>query len=251
MLATAAFTVLGVGGLLFVGQALHDELPLRAAAPVASLETSHPRGAEPLRENLSEELLSASTLPTPRPLADVLQSETTTPVLPQFDLQHADRKQLEAHLLQVELGEGRHDEKLALLRGLARSERQDKVEWLAFSVAHLPEVPTAKGDALAVVALGLIADLSERDTVARETLERLAFESENLNVVLRRRSAAFVAERCPAHECTTLRRRLLAEPDRSVVAAALGALDRRADERGVAEWLGDFAEWQRPADGEP
>lgn len=251
MLATAAFTVLGVGGLLFLRQSLDRELPLRAATPVGTLETLQVRGVEPLREDLSEVLLVSAMGSTPRPLAEDNLITTSAPASPQFDLLHADRKQLEEHLLRVELGEGRHAEKLALLRGLARSERQDKVEGLTFAVTNLPEVPTAKGDALAVVALGLLADLSERDANARQALERLAFETQSLHVVLRRRAAAFVAERCPARESDALRRRLLAEPDRSVVAAALEALDHRAEEPGVHEWLGDFAEWRRPTEGEP
>ena len=46
-------------------------------------------------------------------------------------------------------------------------------------------------------------------------------------------------------------RRLLAEEEPSVVAATLDALDARAEEPGVREWLGDFAGWRRPVAGEP
>lgn len=251
VLATAAFTVLGIGGMLLVGQWTRSELPLRAAAPVAS-SMAHPNpSAELSRSDLDAEVLAAAPAAEPERAVETTESATDLKVAPSFAFESADRKALEEQLLSVLLGEGRHDGKLAFLRGLARSERADKVEWLAFAASNLPEVPTAKGESLAVVALGLIADLSERDAVARESLERLAFETETLHVVLRRRAAALTAERCPAHESATLRRRLRDEPDPSVVAAALEALDRRAEEPGVREWIGDFADWRRPVDGEP
>ncbi|MCY3000607.1 MAG: hypothetical protein NTV21_02180 [Planctomycetota bacterium] len=203
------------------------------------------------RSELDSELQAAVVTAGLERVPEATETGTDVKVTPTFAFESADQKALEEQLLGVLLGEGRHDGKLAFLRGLARSERTDKVEWLAFAASNLPEQPTAKGESLAVVALGLIADLSERDAVAREALERLAFETETLNVVLRRRAAALAAEHCPAHESATLRRRLLDEPDPSVVAAALEALDRRAEEPGVREWIGDFAAWRRPVDGEP
>ena len=249
VLATAAFTALGVGVLLLVNASLRPELPLRAAAPAGS-EATVPEGqVEPLRQELRAAFSAA--LPTAEAPTEELDPTLGAPSPGSFDLLGADATSLEQQLLSVGLGEGRHEEKLRLLRELARSARTDKLEWLAFAARHLPEMPTAKGEALGAVALGLIADLSVGDDAARATLDALAFETKELHVVLRRRAAALAAERCPAHESDRVRRRLLAEEEPSVVAATLDALDARAEEPGVREWLGDFAGWRRPVAGEP
>jgi hypothetical protein len=251
VLATAVFTLFGVGGLLFVRTALRTELPLRAAAPEPG---GRGRGAERgqvVREELDASVLVASNpVQTPQP-AELPGRGASEAERAALDIELAERKQLEEHLLEVLLGEGRRDEKVALLVQVARSARADKLEWLTFAAERLPELPTAKGESLGSTAIGLIATLAEQDPSAREALDQLAFERPNLHVVLRREAAALAAERCPARECEQLRRRLLAEADRSVVSAALAALDRRADEPGVREWIDDFQQFQRPVEGEP
>ena len=152
-------------------------------------------------------------------------------------LERAEPGTLDARAASILSGDGPSAEKVALLRALRDTASPATAHWLDATVRSAPNQTGVPAQPLSSFALEQLTELATCDSEARAALGRLAFDSADVALDLRRRSCAGYAASCPANGLSDLSGRLRREQDELVIASALSALESRASEPGVQRVL--------------
>lgn len=230
-----------------------------AAAPVFAERGDDPAGgAVPAARDLAPvPARPGLDAPSERRIEDAAEPEAAPPIDPAHARERdwyaefmresrARRGALEELAEGLLAGDGPRAQKVALLRALLDSGSADALNWLEHAARTVPDGDGARGESVPFAALGLLGKSAPREPAARATLARLAFESPELHVALRRRSASLYAAHCDVGELSELRRRLYRETNGTITGSALAALDSRASEPEVRRWLAEFDDHPRP-----
>jgi len=149
-------------------------------------------------------------------------------------------------------------EKVAWLQALHEQDAAAALPWMEYACG-LDDPASAHGESVAAFALGSLARQGARDAAARDALGRVAFDTELVDVTLRRRAAASFASQADAAQLQTLAQALLREQDESLRAGVVVALEARIDPQSQLA-VDRLLAWLRPAsaaflarrtDGEP
>lgn len=139
-------------------------------------------------------------------------------------------------------------EKVAWLLALHEHDAAAATAWLEFACS-LDDPASAHGESVAAFALGFLERHSARDSASRAALGRVACDSALVDVALRRRAAATFASQADALELQTFAQAMLREPDESLRAGVVVALEARTDAESRLA-VDRMLAWLRPASAE-
>jgi hypothetical protein len=128
-------------------------------------------------------------------------------------------------------------EKVALLRALRDTAVPSTLHWLDVALHASSNAPDARAHLLPNFALEQMTELAVSDARARGSLQRIAFDSTELALELRRRAVAAYAAVCAPEQLNDLSAQLWRERDELSLAGALSALASRPDEPRVQSVL--------------
>ncbi len=128
-------------------------------------------------------------------------------------------------------------EKVALLRALRDTAAPSTLHWLDVALHASSNAPDARAHLLPNFALEQMTELAVSDERARGSLQRIAFDSTELALELRRRAVAAYAAVCAPEQLNDLSAQLWRERDELSLAGALSALASRPDEPRVQSVL--------------